>query len=92
MAKHTNRGRSSELSARSPCRRERRVRDCAVAARPGIRPALTIPAPATAPGGPVSLTWNLIQATDWHLTQTTDWNLRQTTGRNPRQAKELTPS
>ena len=47
-----------------------------------VAAALTIPAPAAAPGGPVPLTWNLSQATDRHLTQTTDWSLRQTTGRN----------
>jgi len=37
MAKRTNRGRSSEPSARSRHSRERQVRDCAVAARPGMR-------------------------------------------------------
>ena len=37
MAKRMNRGRSSESSARYPRSRERQVRYCAVAARPGMR-------------------------------------------------------
>jgi hypothetical protein len=88
MAKRTNRGRSSEPTARSPGRRERRGRGCAAAARP--EHAVTVR--TAAPGRLVPLTWNLTQATDWALTQTTNWSPTQATGRNLRQAKELTPS
>jgi hypothetical protein len=85
MAKHINRGRSSEPIARSPHRRERQVRGSGP-------PEYAITARPADPGEPVPLTWNLTQATDWHLTQTTDWDLTQATGRSLRQAKELTPS
>jgi len=100
MAKCTNRGRSSEPSARSPRSRERQVRGCVVAALPGMRLRARR-------GGPAQLSGTRHETTEmitpsspssrpafpaagpmhlsWDLIQATDWGLPHATDWSLRQ-------